>query len=192
MKYFFTLVFASCVLAVSAQNTWAIDQAHSNIEFTATHMSIAEVSGSFADFQGQVITKGDNWDESTVTFTTQVASIDTDNEKRNGHLKSDDFFNAEKYPEITFNGMLKKKGDAYQLVGDFTIRDVTKQVIFDVKKLGVVDTGKGKKAGFKISGVINRFDFNLRWDNKIADGTWIVGEDIQIACNVELNEQDSM
>lgn len=171
-----------------AQTKWTVDKAHTNIKFTVTHMMIAEVDGEFQEFDATVTSTKENFDGSDVVFSAKTASIDTENERRDNHLKSDDFFNAEKFPEIKFSGKLQKEGDKYYLVGDFTMRDVTKPVKFDVKYNGTVEGGRGKKAGFKVTGTVDRFDYNLKWDRTMDAGGLVVGKEVGITCNVELNE----
>lgn len=181
----FALVLAG--LGAQAQN-WTIDKSHTDIRFTTTHMTIAEVDGRFKTFEGKITSKGADFNGAAVEFTAQVASITTDNERRDNHLKGPDFFDAEKFPEVKFKGNLQKKGKGYLLVGDFTMKDVTKPIKFNVTYLGKVATQRGAKAGFKITGVINRFDYGLKWSNKMDTGGLVVGENIQITCNVEMNE----
>jgi polyisoprenoid-binding protein YceI len=174
--------------SVFAQTTWTIDKAHSKIGFNVIHMAISEVEGEFTDFDAKVVSKSEDFSGADVEFTAKVASIDTENDRRNTHLKSDDFFNAEKFPEIKFKGKLTKEGNAYKLTGDFTVRDVTKPVSFDVTYGGSVDTGRGIKAGFKVNGKINRKDYNLKWDNKLAGGELVVSDDVEIICKIEMTK----
>lgn len=172
-----------------AQTSWTIDQAHSKIGFSVAHMAVAETEGSFKDFSGTIQSKTADFDGAEVEFTAKVASIDTDNEKRDGHLKSADFFDAEKHPDISFKGNLVKKGDKYQLKGKFTMKGVTKDVTFDVAYGGTIDTGRGVKAGFKLNGVVNRQDYGVNWSNKLASGEMVVGDDVTIACKIELDKK---
>ncbi len=188
MKILNTLLLILLVNAAFAQTKWELDKAHTGIRFAATHMMISEVEGEFNEFDGSVTSYSDDFDGSEVEFTAKVASIDTDNERRDGHLKSDDFFNAETYPDVTFKGNLEKEGSDYYLVGDFTLRDVTKPVKFPVKYNGQIPGNKGKKAGFKVTGTVDRFDYGLKWDKAIETGGLVVGKDIEFTCNVELNE----
>ena len=104
--------------AVTAQTKWALDKSHTDIRFTATHMVISEVDGEFKEVDGTVETTSDDFVGAQVQFVAKVASIDTDNERRDGHLKSDDFFNAEMYPEIKFNGKIVKEGDNLSTIAD--------------------------------------------------------------------------
>ena len=161
MKFLSTIVMVLAVTAATAQTTWNIDKGHSKIGFNVTHMVVAEVEGEFRDYEGSVVATTDDFNGATVEFTAQVGSIDTENERRDGHLKSDDFFNAEKFPTITFKGNIVKEGNKYKLKGDFTMRDVTKPVTFDVVYNGSVDTGRGMKAGFKVNGTVKRFDYGF-------------------------------
>ena len=182
------IVFILGTFSVFAQTSWVGDNNHTNIRFTATHMVIAEVDGVFRNFDIKVTSHKDDFDGSDVEFTADVGSIDTGNERRDGHLKSDDFFSAEQFPHIKFSGKLNKMGSKYQLKGDFTMRDVTKTETFDVVYNGSIATQRGRKAGFKLTGSVNRFDYGLKWDNAIPDGNLVAGENIAITCNVELNE----
>lgn len=170
------------------QTQWKIDKTHSIIRFTTTHMLISEVEGKFNEFEGTVLSSSDDFIGSTVNFTAKVSSIDTESERRDNHLKSDDFFNAETYPDIVFTGKIVKEGDKYFLVGNFTIRETTKEIKFDVKYNGQIAGRRGKKAGFKVTGEISRFDYGLKWDSTMSDGGLVVAEDIMITCNLELNE----
>ncbi|MFO7256410.1 MAG: YceI family protein [Bacteroidota bacterium] len=186
MKFLLIALLASGT--AFAQTTWTIDKAHSKIGFNVLHMAISEVEGEFTDFDAKVVSKSDDFHDADVEFTAKVASIDTENERRDNHLKSDDFFNAEKFPEIKFKGKLVKEGNAYKLKGDFTMRDVTKPVTFDVVYGGTIDTGRGMKAGFKVTGTINRKDYNLKWDNRLAGGELVVSDDVDIVCKIEMNK----
>jgi len=175
--------------SVFAQTTWNIDKVHSKIGFSATHMVVAETEGTFKDYTASVVSKTDDFNGADVTFSAQVASITTENEKRDGHLKSPDFFDAEKFPEISFVGKLVKDGGKYKLTGNFTMKGVTKKVEFDVTYGGSIDTGRGVKAGFKLMGTINRQDYGVAWANKLASGEAVVGDEVQLTIKVELDKQ---
>jgi polyisoprenoid-binding protein YceI len=174
--------------AAIAQTTWTMDKAHSKVGFNATHMAVAEVEGKFNDFDGTVIAKSDDFNGAQVEFTSKTASIDTDNEKRDNHLKSPDFFDAEKFPETKFKGTLVKDGGKYKLKGDLTMHGVTKPVEFDVTYGGTINHGKGTKAGFKLTGKLNRQDYGLTWANKVPTGEMVVGDEIELVVKVELNK----
>lgn len=172
-----------------AQGTWAVDKSHSKVGFAVRHMGISEVDGKFNDFDGSVVSKAEDFNGAEVTFTAKTASIDTDNEKRDGHLKSPDFFEAEKFPEISFKGTLVKDGGQYKLKGDFTMHGVTKKVDFDVTYGGTMDTGKGQKAGFKLTGKIDRKDFGLTWANKSPGGELVVSDTVEIVAKIEADKK---
>jgi polyisoprenoid-binding protein YceI len=176
---------------LSAQTTkWAVDPVHSNIKFSVTHMVVSEVEGSFKKFEGTVENGKPDFSDAVVNFTVDVNSVNTDNEMRDGHLKSDDFFNVSKYPSMTFKSTSVKAlgGNKYQLVGNLTIRDVTKSVTFDVTYGGTIKTPMGVKAGFKAKTTINRFDYNLKWNNALEAGSLVVDKDVVITLNIELNQ----
>jgi polyisoprenoid-binding protein YceI len=171
-----------------AQTTWNIDKAHTKIGFNVVHMAVAEVEGKFNDFDGSVTAKSEDFDGADIAFTAKIASVDTDNERRDTHLKSDDFFNAEKFPEMSFKGKLVKEGNGYKLKGDLTIRDVTKPVTFDAAYNGSIDTGKGIKAGFKVNGKIDRKEYGLKFNAALGSGEMVVSNDVEIICKIELNK----
>ncbi len=190
MKKLNTLAVAMLVAGASmAQSNWTIDKPHSNIGFSVAHMVVSETTGNFKDFDAKVTTAADDFAGATVEFTAKTASVFTDNEKRDGHLKSDDFFNAEKFPELKFTGTLVKESGKYILKGNLTIRDVTKAVAFDVTYGGRVKAFGGEKAGFKLNGKINRKEFGLKFDKALEGGGLIVGDEVEINVKVEINKQ---
>lgn len=183
---------AALLLASSAAfaQTWVMDQAHSKIGFSVSHMVISETEGSFNEFDATVTSSKEDFDGADVTFTAKTASIDTDNEKRDEHLKSADFFDAEKYPEITFKGKLKKSGSKYKLTGKFTMHGTTKEVSFDVKYNGTIKDPYGNtKAGFKLTGTVDRTEYGLKWSALTEAGGAVVGDEVEITCNIELQKQ---
>ncbi len=176
----------------AAQTNWSFDKSHSKIGFSVTHLVITDVEGQFKDFDATIISTADNFENTKIEFSAKVASIDTDNEKRDNHLKADDFFNAEKFPTLSFKSKSFKKGEGknYKLVGDLTIRDITKEVSLDVKYNGTINDPWGNtKAGFRLSGEINRFDFGLKWGAALETGGLVVGEDVTLNINLELTKQ---
>jgi len=174
---------------VFPQTTWTIDNAHSKIGFSVTHMAVAEVEGKFNDFTGTLISKSETFDGAEVAFSAKTGSIDTDNERRDGHLKSPDFFDAAKYPEITFKGNLVKNGATFKLKGDLTMHGVTKPVEFDVAGGNSVNTGRGVKSGFKFNGTINRKDFGLTWSNTTPTGELVVSDEVGLIMKIELDKK---
>ncbi len=189
MKKLNLLLAALLVASVAfSQGTWTPDKAHSKIGFSATHVVVTEVEGQFKDYDFKVVSPTEDFNNAEVEFTAKVASVSTDNDRRDGHLKSDDFFNAEKFPDIKFKGKLVKEGGKYLLKGDLTIRDVTKPVTLDVAYNGTVKAFNGTKAGFKVTGKINRFDYNLKWDKATEAGGLVVSKEVEITCRLELNK----
>ncbi|MGR3219019.1 MAG: YceI family protein [Candidatus Anammoxibacter sp.] len=169
--------------------TWDIDTAHTKIQFSVTHMMISSTTGDFKVFKGKVVSTGGNFNDAAIEFSVDVSTIDTDNEKRDSHLKSESFFDADKYPAIDFKGKLVSKtaDNMYKMVGDFTIKDVTRKVEFDVVYGGsVIDPRGNERAGFSINGRIDRFDYNLTWNKLLESGGIMVGKTVTINCNVEL------
>ena len=155
-------------------------------------MVISSVDGYFKDYDAKISTKDDDFSTADILLSVNTSSIFTDNEKRDNHLRSDDFFNAEKYPQMVFKSKSMKKlgDDKYKLIGDFTIRDVTKEIELDVKLNGIIKDGFGNmRAGFKITGEINRFDYNLKWNKTIETGGLIAGKEVELIINLELTRK---
>jgi polyisoprenoid-binding protein YceI len=173
-----------------AQSAWKYDKAHSAITFTVKHMLISDVTGTFKDVSVDFNSTKEDFSDATVESVIKVGSISTDNEYRDKHLKSDDFFSADKYPEIRFKSTaFEKVGDGkYKITGDLTLRDVTKKVVFDAVLNGTLKTSRGLLSAWKASTVINRFDYNLKWDKTIESGGLIVGKEVTINLNLELNK----
>lgn len=176
---------------VFAQVNWSVDPAHTNARFEVKHLGIAFVDGEFTKLDGSVETTHDtDFNNAKVNFTIDVASIDTRVQMRDDHLRSDDFFNAEKFPKMTLaNAVLSKGADGtFSLVGDLTIRDVTKKVTFDVvQNNGVItDPWGGIRAGFTARTKINRFDYNINYADKLPSGVFAVAPEIHITINTEV------
>jgi polyisoprenoid-binding protein YceI len=172
-----------------SQTTWTVDKTHSKVGFSVTHLVITDVEGYFKNYDAAITTKGDDLTTANIDFTINTISIFTDNNDRDNHLRSDDFFNAEKYPNMVFKGKSMKKvsENKFRLTGDFTIRDVTKQVELDVKYNGTVkDPWGNTKAGFKITGEIDRFDYNLKWNKAIEAGSLVVGKEVELVIDLQL------
>lgn len=177
--------------SIFAQTKWSVDKSHSKVGFSVSHLVITDVDGFFKDYDAQITTEAEDFSTAKIDFTIKTNSIFTDNNDRDNHLRGDDFFNAEKYPQMSFKGKsMKKVGDnKYKLVGDFTIRDVTKQVELDVKFNGIVkDPWGNTKAGFKVSGEIDRFDYNLKWNKAIETGSLVVGKDVELVIDLQLKK----
>ena len=175
--------------SIFAQTAWTVDKSHSKVGFSVSHLVITDVEGFFKDYEAQIKTDGDDFSKTQIDFNIKTSSIFTDNNDRDNHLRSDDFFNSEKFPQMAFKGKsMKKVSDKkYKLVGDLTIRDVTKQVELDVKYNGTVkDPWGNTKAGFKVTGEIDRFDYNLKWNKAIEAGSLVVGKEVELVIDLQL------
>jgi polyisoprenoid-binding protein YceI len=176
----------------SAQTEWKVDASHSSVKFAVNHMVVSEVEGSFKKFDAVIKSEKEDFTNAQIEFLIDVNSIDTDNEMRDGHLKADDFFNAAKFPQIKFKAKSLKKisGNKYKLIGDMTIRDVTKPVELDVIYGGTIKDPYGNfRAGFKVTGAINRFDYGLKWNQMLEAGGAVVDEEVRFTANIELIRQ---
>jgi polyisoprenoid-binding protein YceI len=175
------LVLAFSVL--HAGDTWKADKSHSSVGFTVTHMLISEVGGKFNDFDATLKTTKDDFSDMTIEASIKTASVNTDNEKRDEHLKTDDFFNSEKFPLMSFKSTkIEKTGtDTYKITGDLTIRDITKSVVLDTKLKGVMNDPWGNtRAGFKATTTIDRFEFGTKWKAPAGDGGLVVSKNVDI------------
>lgn len=173
--------------------TWNLEPAHSELQFKVRHMMITNVTGHFTKFDATVETEGDDFTTAKVNFTADVNSISTNNEQRDGHLKSDDFFSADKFSEIKFAGnkLEKVSDEEYKLHGDLTIRDVTKPIVLNVEYGGTVKDPWGMtRAGFTVEGKINRKDYGLTWNTITEGGGVMVSEDVRLHANAEFVKQE--
>ena len=175
-----------------ATSKWVLDPMHSEVQFKVKHLVISTVSGFFKSFEGELDTENDDFSDAKISFSLDINSIDTNQSQRDEHLKSAEFFDAEKYPKISFKStsFTKAGDDEYKLVGDLTVKGVTKPVTLDVEFGGAADDFYGNtKAGFEISGKINRKDFGLTWSGVTEAGAVVVGEDIKLLINVQFAKQ---
>lgn len=176
---------------MAQQGGWTLDKVHSNLMFTVRHLVIAEVTGNFKDYSIAFNATKDDFSDASIDATINVASINTDNERRDNHLKSDDFFNAEKYPEIRFkSSSFEKVGDnTYKIHGDLTIRDTTRKVTFNAIYNGSINAmGGATVASWKAMLAVNRFDFGLKWNRTIESGGLIVGETVNVLLNIQVRK----
>lgn len=186
---FLAMVLFLVSSSLFAQTMWTVDKTHSKVGFRVTHLVITDVEGYFKNYDAAITTNGDDLTTANIDFTINTSSIFTDNNDRDNHLRSDDFFNSEKYPQMIFKSKSMKKAsdNKYKLIGDFTVRDVTKQIELDVKFNGTVKDNRGNtKAGFKVTGEINRFDYNLKWDKVIEAGSLVVGKEVELVIDLQL------
>ncbi|SEM73527.1 Polyisoprenoid-binding protein YceI [bacterium A37T11] len=186
-KFLFTSVVAFVVLSsfVLVNTLWKNDPPHSQLGFTVTHLGISDISGTFNDFTATIDAQKPDFSDAKFELKAKVASIDTRVEQRNTHLKSPDFFDAEKYPELTFTStsINSTGGKTFKLTGDLTIHGVTKTVTFDGVYRGTIDNPMSKKpsAGFSISGIIKRSDFKL--GEKFPDA--MVSDEVRVKADGE-------
>ena len=175
---------------MKAQETkWVIDPTHSKVSFKVKHLMISNVLGSFREFEGTATTEGDDFSTAQISFSLNVSSINTEVADRDGHLKSADFFDAEKFPKIIFsgNGMKDLGDDIYELTGDLTIKGVSKPVKLQAEFGGIgTDPWGNVKAGFSVSGKINRKDWGMTWNAALEAGGVLVGEEIKLSADIEL------
>jgi len=194
MKKISSILAGAMMLAsvsVNAQSKWTVDGSHSNVKFSVSHLVISEVEGSFTKFDGTIDAPGADFNNAQINFTVDVNSVNTDNEGRDKHLKSDDFFNAEKFPKMTFKStsFKKGKGNNYTLEGNLTIRDITKKVKFDVTYGGtMVDPWGNTKAGFKTTAKISRKEFGLLWSKVTEAGGAVVGDEVTMILKLEFGK----
>jgi polyisoprenoid-binding protein YceI len=176
-------------MKTDSKSTWALDATHSKIGFKVKHLMISNVLGSFKGFEGQVVTSANDFSDAEVSLTVNTATVDTEMADRDNHLKSPDFFDSANFPSITFkSSALKKSGDdEYKLSGDLTIKGVTKKVELVAEFGGLMTDPWGNvKAGFSVSGKINRKDWGLNWNAALEAGGVLVGEEVKINCDIEL------
>ena len=176
-----------------ATKKWALDPTHSEVQFKIKHLMITNVTGSFDIFTVSAQTEDEDFTKARVSFTADVNSISTNNEQRDAHLKSADFFDAATFPQIKFVATKTENVDndgSYELYGDLTIKEVTKQVKLSVEFGGVAkDPWGNTKAGFTISGKINRKDFGLTWNAATETGGVLVSDEVRINAEIQLIEQ---
>lgn len=161
--------------------TWNIDPTHTEVGFAVRHIAISKVRGTFEQFEGTIVV-GENVEDTTVNATIEVASVNTNQEQRDGHLRTSDFFLAEEYPQITFaSKSVRVDGSDIYVLGDFTLRGVTKDVELKVEFGGVTVDGYGNtKAGFEASTKINRKDFGVNWNAPTEAGGLTLGDEVTI------------
>lgn len=188
MNKLIALLILTFSTSLFSQNTeWTLDKTHSTIQFKVGYMLISNVVGNFKNFDGVFKSNGENFDGSSVDFNIETASINTDNDKRDDHLRSDDFFESEKFPLITFKSKsFKKVSDKkFKVTGDFTMRGVTKQIDLDVTHTGTIKDNQGKtRAGFNVKTTVNRMDYGVNWSRTLDVGGLVVADDVELDGNV--------
>ena len=188
MKKVTILLTALIVSAASYAQTWTVDKAHAKVGFTVTHLMVSDVDGNFKSFDATIASSKPDFSDATFSFTAKTASISTENDQRDTHLKSADFFDAEKNPEVTFRSKsIKKTGDhQFKMTGDLTMHGITKTVVLDASFKGPMTHPMTKKpdAGFKITGKIKRSDFKL--GDKFPDA--MISDEVILTANGEFQQ----
>lgn len=170
------------------KGSWSVDDFHSNLQFTVTHLVISQVNGHFKTYGGTIKNEGSDLESANIHFTIDTNSIHTGNEQRDGHLQSDDFFNSASYPQIKFqsNRITKTGENTYDIEGEMTIRDIIKPAIFKAKIGGVAVDGYGNtKLGMRVTTSINRFEYGLKWNQLTEAGGVTVGKEVEVNANLQ-------
>ena len=179
---------------MATKTKWEFDPVHTEIAFKVKHLMITNVKGIFTEYSASIYTTGEDFSTVEIDFWMNPASLETNTDQRNAHLKSADFFDIEHHKEITFTSNTIEKVDnesSYELWGDLTIKGITKKIKLDVEFGGVVkDPWGGERAGFTINGKINRKDWELNWNTVLEAGGVLVGDTVNIACEVELVKKE--
>ncbi len=179
-------------MSILVKTTWAIDPTHSEVEFKIKHLVISTVKGIFKEFTGSVDVDGEDFSTADFHFEANVDSIFTNQTERDNHLKSADFFDVANFPKISFKStaVAKKSEDTYAITGDLTVRDVTKSIQLTAEFGGVATDPYGNvKAGFEITGAINRKEFGLTFHAVTETGNIVLGEDIKLNINLQFAKQ---
>lgn len=169
--------------------TWKLDASHSEVTFKVKHMMITNVTGHFKEFEGSASSDDDQFSNAAISFSAKTASVNTNAEQRDAHLQSPEFFDAAKYPTIDFKGtkFTKVSGSDYKLVGTLSLHGVSKEIELDVEFGGLNKDPWGQtKAGFTVTGKINRNDFGLTWNAALEAGGVLVSEDVKIHCEIQM------
>lgn len=180
------------MMEAATKTVWNIDPTHSEIKFKVKHLVISTVTGHFREFEGTVETDGDDFATAEITFSANTASVDTNNEQRDGHLQSDDFFDSARYPTMTFKSTsVQGEGDDnYLIFGDLTIRGKTNPVELRAEHGGYMTDFYGNyKAGFEIMGKISRKDFGLVWNGVTEAGGVVVSDEVKLEFNIQVAKQ---
>ncbi|MBL4887564.1 MAG: YceI family protein [Flavobacteriaceae bacterium] len=193
MKKLIVIMLVITGMSVTAQQSkWTIDNDHTRIQFSINHMVISEITGYFKSFEGLVLAEKENFSDAIVNFSIEAGSIDTGVEKRDSHLKSADFFDVQNHPKITFKGKSIKstKKSKYKIKGDLTLHGITKEITLNVNYGGTVKDPYGRiTAGLKITGLIKRSDFGLKYNSILESGGLLIGDEVSLDLSVRLLKQ---
>lgn len=187
------LLVGTAVLASSfvSADDYSIDKSHSSIGFSAKHLMVSKTTGHFSDYDGSITFDPNNLEASKINITVQSASIDTNMEKRDAHLKNADFLDVEKFPEITFvSKSITKTDDAYQLTGDLTIKGVTKEISVPAEISGPINSPMGGSViGIESNFKINRQDYGVTWNKAMDNGGLVVSDEVNVGVSIEANKK---
>ena len=175
-------------MSTAVSTKWMVDKAHSEVQFKVKHLVISTVTGSLGEFDCTVESKNEDFEDAQIHFNANINSISTNNSQRDQHLRSGDFFDADRFPSLVFvsKSLKKTKGNHYELTGDLTIRNATNPVVLKVTYGGTVKDAYGNtKAGFEVEGKINRKDFDLTWNAVTEAGGVVVGEEVKILASIQ-------
>ncbi|MBF4483474.1 YceI family protein [Flavobacterium sp. CSZ] len=173
------------------KTTWVIDPLHSEVFFKIKHLVISTVTGSFRKFEGNIITDGTDFSNAKVAITIDVKSIDTNQPQRDDHLQNGDFFDADTYPKITFEStsFVNTGGNDYKMIGNLTLKGVTKPIDLKVEYGGTEKDGQGNiKHGFEVIGIVNRKEFRMTWNKMTDSGGLGLGEDVKLIGNIQVSQ----
>lgn len=186
------LALLAIVSTAKAQDTYTIDPVHSSVGFKVKHMMVSDVKGEFGGFSGTISLDPKNIEASSVDVTIDATTVSTRNEKRDGHLKSADFFDVEKYPTLTFKSKkITKKGEQWVAIGDLTLRGVTKEIELPFTLGGPMTVGNGSVIGVSASTEINRQDFGVAWNKTLDAGGVVVSDKVRIEIELEAKKASS-
>jgi polyisoprenoid-binding protein YceI len=171
--------------APAAPAVWTIDNTHSGVGFQIRHF-VSKVRGKFKDVKGTITADESAWQQAVVDVEIATASISTDNDRRDAHLRSPDFFAADSFPTIRFRSTrIERSGDNAKVYGDLTIRGVTKPVVLDGTFTGLMKSAQGDRVGFEASTTINRIDYGVKWNRAAEAGGAMLGDEVKIEINIE-------
>lgn len=175
-----------------AKTKWVLDPTHSELAFKIKHLMISNVSGAFGSFTAEAETEDADFSTVQISLTADIASISTNNAQRDAHLLNSDFFEADKYPQLTFNSTAVERvdSDVFSLSGDLTLKGVTKSVKLNIEFNGLTkDPWGGERAGFLVTGKINRNDWGVNFNGVLETGALVLGEDVRIVSEIQLVKQ---
>jgi polyisoprenoid-binding protein YceI len=169
----------------AAPAVWNIDPVHSGVSFQIRHF-VTKVRGKFKDFKGTIAADPEAWQNGSVDVEIVTSSISTDNDRRDTHLKSNDFFAADSFPTITFKSTrIERTGDDAKIYGSLTIRGVTKPVVLDGRFSGIMKSTQGDRVGVEATATVNRLDYGVKWNRAVEGGGAMLGDEVKIEINVE-------